>query len=115
MISEFIVEESGQKILIESAQSFRSRFLGLMFRKNLDRGFGLLLNPCNSIHMMFMRFAIDVVYLDKNFRIKKLVKNLKPWIGFSMCLKASSTLEIAAGEIDRLGLKAGQSIKKSVK
>lgn len=114
-MTEFVVEESGQKISIEVAENFRSRFFGLMFRKNLDRGFGLLLNPCNSIHMMFMRFAIDVVYLDKNFRIQKLVKNLHPWIGLSMCLKATSTLEIAAGEIDRLGLKIGQSIKQSVK
>lgn len=112
MLTEFIVEETNQKISIEIAESFWSRFCGLMLRKNIEPGRGLLLSPCNSIHMMFMRFSIDVVYLDAEFRIKKLVKNLYPWIGLSMCSGATSTLEMASGEIVRLGLEVGQSLKK---
>ena len=79
---------NGQTLDIEIAESFLSRFCGLMLRKNLPEGRGLLLAPCNSVHMGFMRFAIDVIYLDENFCIKKIVRNLRPWIGLSMCFGA---------------------------
>ena len=63
------------------ADSFLTRFAGLMFRKKMPVATGLLLAPCNSVHMCFMRFAIDVVYLDKEYNIIKIVKDLKPWVG----------------------------------
>lgn len=98
---------------IEVADTFLKRFLGLMFRKKLNPGQGLLLTNCNSIHMFFMRFAIDVVYIDKNLCIKKIVTDLKPWIGFSLCFGASDTIELAANEAERLNLKVGQIFKVS--
>ena len=95
---------------VKIADKFFSRLLGLMFRKNLESNHGLLIVPCNSIHMLFMRFSIDAVYVDKNFVIKKIVKNLKPYIGFSICLNAYAVLEIVAGEADRLNYKVGQKL-----
>ena len=89
---------------IEVADSFFRRFLGLMGRKKLAQGTGLLIAPCNSIHMCFMRFQIDVVYLDKNYRVVKTAENIHPWIGFSCCLKAWAVIELPAGEIKRLGI-----------
>lgn len=77
--------------------------------KKLPQGTGLLLAPCNSVHMCFMRFAIDVIYIDKEYKILKVVKNLKPWVGLSMCNNAWATLEMAAGEAERCGLKVGES------
>ena len=97
-------------IKIKIADKFFSRLLGLMFKKNLESNHGLLIVPCNSIHMLFMRFSIDAVYVDKNFVIKKIVKNLKPYIGFSICLNAYAVLEIVAGEADRLNYKVGQKL-----
>ena len=97
-------------IKIKIADKFFSRLLGLMFKKNLESNHGLLIFPCNSIHMLFMRFSIDAVYVDKNFVIKKIVKNLKPYIGFSICLNAYAVLEIVAGEADRLNYKVGQKL-----
>ena len=81
-----------------------------MFQKKLPQGTGLFLVPCNSVHMCFMRFAIDVVYIDKEYKIIKVVKNLKPWVGLSMCRNAWATLEMTAGEAERCGLKLGSRL-----
>lgn len=94
------------KILI--ADTFLTRFCGLMFRKPLPPATALMLAPCNSVHMCFMRFALDIVYLDKDLTIIKIVKHLRPWIGLSMCSNAWATLEMTAGEADRCGLQVGQ-------
>lgn len=93
------------------ADNFVTRFAGLMFKKKLPAATGLFLAPCNSVHMCFMRFAIDVIYLDKDYKILKVVKNLRPWIGLSMCAKAYATLEMTAGEADRCGLEVGKKLE----
>jgi len=54
---------------IRLADSFSSRLLGLMFRKSTGEYSGLLLKNCGSIHCFFMRFPIDVIYLDKEYRV----------------------------------------------
>ncbi|MBR2774270.1 MAG: DUF192 domain-containing protein, partial [Selenomonadaceae bacterium] len=72
---------NGMTLDVEIAKSFLSRLRGLMMRRKLPEGRGLLLAPCNSIHMLFMRFAIDVVYLDEDFRIKKIARDVMPWLG----------------------------------
>lgn len=95
---------------LKIAENFFSRFLGLMGKKNLPREHGLLIAPCKSIHMFFMRFSIDAIYIDKNFEIKKIVTDLKPWIGFSFCLNAWAVVEVAAGESERLNLKVGDKL-----
>ena len=82
-------------------------------RKSLPPSHGLLLSPCISIHMLFMRFAIDVIYLDKDFCIKKIAQNVLPWIGMSFCFGAWATLEMASGEAERLKLAAGQKFKRT--
>ena len=93
------------------ADNFITRFAGLMFQKKLPAATGLFLAPCNSVHMCFMRFAIDVIYLDKDYKILKVVKNLRPWIGLSMCAKAYATLEMTAGEANRCGLEVGKTLE----
>jgi len=92
------------------ADTFFTRFAGLMFRNKLPAATGLFLAPCNSVHMCFMRFAIDVVYIDKEFNIIKIVKNLRPWVGLSMCNTAWAVLEMTAGEAERCGLAVGQKL-----
>ena len=96
---------------VKIADSFFTRLAGLMFQKKLPQGTGLLLAPCNSVHMCFMSFAIDVVYLDNEYKVLKVVKNLRPWVGLSICSKAWATLEINAGEADRCGLEVGNRLK----
>lgn len=57
--------------------------------------------------MCFMRFSIDAVYFDSSMTIVKIVHHLHPWVGISACMKASSVLEMKAGEAARLGLAIG--------
>ena len=104
---------NGATLEIEIAETFFSRLRGLMGRNRLEKGRGLLIAPCNSIHMMFMRFAIDVIYLDKDFCIKKIARNVLPWIGMSFCFGAWAALEMASGEAERLKLSVGQRFQRN--
>jgi uncharacterized membrane protein (UPF0127 family) len=61
------------------ATSIWARFWGLMGKAGLPEGGGLLLTPCSSVHMFFMRFPLDVVFLEKSGRVTKVVRDLKPW------------------------------------
>jgi len=61
------------------AGSFISRLTGLMLRKGLDKESGLVFYKASSIHTFFMRFTLDVMFLDKNMTVKRLVRGLCPW------------------------------------
>lgn len=61
------------------AESFYSRVKGLMGKKNLQKDSAMFFSDCPSVHTFFMRFSIDVVFLDKNMIVTKVVENLKPW------------------------------------
>lgn len=103
----FFKGESDVSVHVEIADTFLTRLRGLMGRRCIPAGYGLFLCPCSSIHMCFMQFAIDAVYFDSSMTIVKIVPRLRPWIGLSACLKASSVLEMKAGEAERLGLAIG--------
>ena len=81
---------------IKNANRFISRFCGLMFKKSLDRNAGLLLVPCSSIHMFFMRFAIDAVYLDRSFRVVGK-ETISPWRIGKLFKGTHAVLELPAG------------------
>ena len=78
------------------ADSFLTRFKGLMLRKGLEPGEGLLLRKCSSIHCFFMRFPIDVIYLDKGFRVL-CTETVAPWHVGSLVRHARHVLEVEAG------------------
>ncbi len=61
------------------ADNFSTRLKGLMGKKSLGENDGLLIKPCNSIHTFFMKFNIDVVFIDKNNRIISIYRNMLPW------------------------------------
>lgn len=91
------------------AASFRSRLLGLLALPRLQPGEALALRPCASVHTCFMRYAIDVLYVDRDGVVLKVVPALKPW-RFSACWGARTTLELAAGEAERLRLRPGSRL-----
>lgn len=78
---QLVDPETGQIIAREAryARTFWARFLGLMGRGNFPEGVALVLEPCNMVHTFFMRFPIDVFYLDSQGRVIQCVRNLKPW------------------------------------
>ncbi|GHH97573.1 DUF192 domain-containing protein [Neobacillus kokaensis] len=96
---------------IELADSFFKRLKGLMFRKDQLVGEGLWIIPCNSIHMCFMNFSIDAVFLSKEGRIVRLVEDLKPWRIVKPIKNAYSVIELPAGTIKKHDLKIGEIIK----
>ena len=85
------------------ASSFVSRFRGLMGAAQLPPGSGLLFPRTTSVHTHFMRFPIDVVFLDSDVRIVEVRHALRPW-RIAASKRAASVLELAAGECERLGL-----------
>lgn len=98
---------------IKLADSFFKRFKGLMFRKEAIVDEGLWITPCNSVHMFFMKFPIDVVLLTKQNSVLKVYPNLKPWRATMPVVGAYSTLELPIGSIDKLGIKVGDIIECS--
>jgi len=94
---------------VVAAQRLLPRFLGLMGRRGLPAGSGLYLPRCSSIHMFFMRFPIDVVYLADGV-VKKVVDGLRPW-RISWCPGADSVLEAPAGWARRVGLRTGARLR----
>lgn len=85
---------------IDSAETSAARRTGLLKHKSLGEGAGLWIIPCESVHTFFMKFAIDLIYLDRERRVRSVVRGLVPW-RVSMCLTAHSILELPPGTIDR--------------
>ena len=91
------------------ADTALKRMKGLLGRAGLDEGEGLLIKPAGSIHMFFMRFPIDAVFLDRELRVVKVAPNLKPW-RIAGARGAKQVLEIGAGEAARRGVEPGQRL-----
>jgi len=99
-----------QPIHIYQATGFWQRFRGLMCKSALPCDQALLIQNCSSVHTCFMRFVIDVVYLDKQMLIVKLDRNVPPWRMRWGGKDARHTLEMSAGSIDRFKLHIGGAI-----
>jgi uncharacterized membrane protein (UPF0127 family) len=95
---------------VELAEGLADRFLGLMGRAALDEDCGMFFPRCSSIHMFFMRFPIDAVYVDTDRRVRKIVADLKPW-RLSWCPAAYGVLEAPAGWAARVGLSEGMRLQ----
>ena len=85
------------------------RLKGLLGRKSLESGHGILLMPSPSIHSAFMRFEFDAVFLDKEFRVLRIEGHIRPWRAL-MAKGTKSVLELAAGEIESRGLEVGDEL-----
>jgi len=91
---------AGLEIATDATQatSAWARTRGLMLRTSLEPGEGLVIRPCGSIHMMFMRFAIDAVFFDREGRVTRVARNVRPWIGVAFGGKgAKGVVELPAG------------------
>jgi uncharacterized membrane protein (UPF0127 family) len=92
------------------ATAFVPRLVGLLGRRGLPPDQGLLFPDCKSIHMFMMLFAIDVIYVDRDMKVVKLVPNLKPW-RLSACLSAWGVIEAAAGLLERKDVRVGDRLR----
>jgi uncharacterized protein len=92
------------------ADSVLKRMVGLLDRRALAQGEGLLLDRCYGIHTFFMRFSIDVLFLDKELRVMRAVPALPPF-RTSVVKHAVYVLELPAGSIERSQTTAGDQIQ----
>jgi uncharacterized membrane protein (UPF0127 family) len=94
------VEDISLNIKIVTAKTLWHRFKGFMFKKNAD--YALLFKNCKSVHTFFMLFALDIVYLDKENKVVKIIKQLKPFKVAIHINNAVSILEIPSKAIDKI-------------
>lgn len=97
---------------LEVAASGKKRRKGLLGRDRLPAGEGLWIIPCESVHTFFMRFPIDLVYLDRKNRIRKVRSAVGPW-RLSACFAAHSVLELAAGTVRATETQRGDTLEFS--
>ena len=93
------------------ATSSEDRRRGLLGRSSLEAGEGMLLEPCMAVHTVGMKFAIDVVFLDKQRRVVAICPAVEPGVLHKGSLKARSTLELPAGAAAAKHLEVGDSLQ----
>lgn len=94
----------------EVADQAASRNKGLLGRTNLNLGEGLWIVPCESVHTFFMKFPIDLVYIDRSKRVKKVRSSVGPW-RLSACFSAHSIIELPAGVIHNTQTGTGDQLE----
>lgn len=97
-----ILNQSKNSCIAEDAilaDSFMSRMVGLLRHDRLESGKGVIITRCNSIHMFFMRFAIDVIFIDKKDNVVGLVENILPNRLSKIYWKATRAIEVPVGVI----------------
>ena len=105
------VVETGESIAsnVTLAKSARQRLFGLMGRSGLDSGGGLLLQPCNGIHTFGLRFPLDVLLLDREYRVLNIRRAVKPNRILLPQRGVVSTLELPAGAAH--GVRTGSRLR----
>lgn len=95
---------------IDSAQTSAERRTGLLKHDKLEEGAGLWIMPCEAVHTLFMKFALDLIYIDRKKRVRGVRRAVAPW-RFSACFAAHSVIELPVGTIDRTGTQTGDELE----
>lgn len=103
---------SGKQIATHAgiANTSELRRRGLLKHSSLDEGDGLWIAPCEAVHSFGMKFAIDVLYLNKQKKILKIRPNMVK-SRISLCLSAHSVLELPAGTVAKTGTAVGDELE----
>ncbi len=92
------------------ATGFLDRSRGLLGRKGLEAGEGLLIDPCSGIHTFFMAFPIDAIFVDKEGIVVHLAREIPPQRMSRYVFRARAVLELPAGVIDATGTQVGDRL-----
>ncbi len=92
------------------ARSLLARMVGLLDRRLLDEGEGLILTACRSIHTCFMRFAIDAVFVDRGWGVVAIHRAVPPWRMTAPVWRAQAVIELPAGTAERARLVVGDQL-----
>ena len=108
-----ILNQTQNTILAKTAviaDTMASRFVGLLRHHSLLEGEGMVITQCNSIHMFFMRFSIDVVFVDRNKIVVGLVRDIKPFRMSAYYWRSDCAVELPLGQIDRTKTALGDKL-----
>lgn len=92
------------------ARSLQDRTVGLLGRDDLPAGYGLWIERAPSIHMLFMRFPIDAVFVDRDRAVVRIVEHLRPWRIVAWVRGARDCLELPAGSVRPTGTQVGDRL-----
>ncbi|MFA5338442.1 MAG: DUF192 domain-containing protein [Candidatus Omnitrophota bacterium] len=92
------------------ARTFLQKLIGLMFRASILSDAALIFHNVNSIHMFFMRFPIDVIYLNRDNKVLKIKHSLKPW-RMSSCIRAKATIELPSRKARETATEIGDTLE----
>ena len=109
-----IINKSREKVIAENAviaDTAFSRLKGLLGRDSIGDDEGMVITCCRSIHMFFMKFAIDVVFVDKSDKVVGLVERIKPFRMSPYFWRSSYVIELPCGTIERTETKTGDLIE----
>ena len=95
---------------VDVADGFWERFRGLMFAQSIPDNYGLHIKPCNQIHMMNMKFPLDIIYLSADGEIVHIDENMRPWKIGKTIKKAASVVEVNAGTCACCGINVGDRL-----
>jgi uncharacterized membrane protein (UPF0127 family) len=109
-----LLDESGNVVCrrLAVADTSRARMKGLLGRRSMDADEGLLISPAASVHTAFMRFAIDVVFLDRGMRVLRVEPRVRPW-RVTVQRGARAILEMDSGAAERRGISAGMQLQRA--
>lgn len=98
---EIIHLRTGKKIAtkVKYANTFFSRLKGLMFVSDMGEIDALILDPCQSIHNFFVRFSLDVLFLNQKNEVIKIIRDFKPWRLTGHYHRSRKVVEMAAGTL----------------
>lgn len=93
------------------AKTLLKRIIGLLGRKEIKAKEALVLTPCNSVHTFFMRFPIDLIFLDKDSKVIKAISRFKPYRISKMYFRANTVIELPAGILESASLEIGDTLR----
>ncbi|NPV27629.1 MAG: DUF192 domain-containing protein [Firmicutes bacterium] len=96
---------------VELANTFWRRCRGLLGRPEMPHGSGLLLTPCRAIHTCFMRFAIDVLFVDREFQVLFVIEEMQPFVISPKIPEAKMVIELPAGTVRSSNTRVGDLLK----
>lgn len=109
----YILKNKTGEVICEKmvvANQMFDRIKGLMFSTELPACDGFLIRPCNSIHTFFMLYSLDILFLDRDFKVVKALYDLSPWRMTWIYFKSSQVLEMKAGTL-RKDIKVGDQLE----
>jgi uncharacterized membrane protein (UPF0127 family) len=111
-----IVNTTRDTVIADSARrtaNFFERGKGLMLADPLPAGGGLVIDPCNSVHMFFMRYPLDIIFLDKAGKVVFMYHGIKPWRMGRVVRGAKLAIELPEGAIGKSGTQLGDALVMS--